>query len=283
MAKIYIPPGLKTLWNGQNKFAPGTYNFEDSNTAYPSHNARYRMGQTSFYRYAYDMESLVHFFLELPPETLNILSAPCSIGCEPYSFAMIALSEGLYKHHEVNIDAVDLSKSFTDAARQGEYPFQMLDEVFPSLQQFRHFHFDDLGIARMSDRMKSRVNFLPPTDICTFESKKNYDAMLMFNLLCKLEKKQAQRLVKTLNDMRPSVLLLNQMRYTVRGDGVQLNPVWPVVDRGLKAAGYQILDLDTHELIASHRNSLLKTNDKFNEGSRTMVLGHPEKLSKLGL
>lgn len=275
-----MPPLLKPVWSGY-KDRDNTFFFGDGQT-YPQHWNKDKIGQTGFCRFGKSMEALARFFMRLPPQTLHMLSAPCSVGCEPYSLAMLMLAQGVYDHHkQVAIDSFDLSARFMDAAREGAYPASMTEPAAP-YGVLRYFDFEG-GTAHVKTDIKSRVNFLPPQDICAFHSETPYDVMMIFNLLCKLDTEQSRQLGETLAQQSPAILMINNLRHHYTGDPKRdfVSRAWADMDGPLKRAGYIVLHED-FEAVSRQADVLYLTNRAIGRSSY-IILGQPEKLKALGL
>ena len=200
-----------------------------------------RVGTTGFVRHRQPMERLLGIITPLPSETLRVLSAPCSIGCEPYSLAMIAEDIGFYKTRGLQIDGLDLSPAFVDAAREGIYPAEMVTRTVP-LSLRGHFEPAADGMMRVDDELRARVNILPAQDLTAFTPEKPYDALIMLNLLVQiLDKGLAERLANKIEDLSPPALLLNNLFLIKRKDGEKFAVPyehWAVFEDMLCRAGY---------------------------------------------
>lgn len=200
-----------------------------------------RVGTTGFVRHRRPMERLLELIEPLRPEPLRVLSAPCSIGCEPYSLAMIAEDVGFYKKRGLQIDALDLSPLFVEAGRTGLYPAAMVTRTVPDSLQ-HHFQPAADGMMQANDSLRARVNFLPAQDLTKFAPEKPYDALIMLNLLVQiLNRGLAERLAQKIEDLQPSALLLNNLFLIKRKDGEKFAvpyPHWDVFEDALCRAGY---------------------------------------------
>jgi hypothetical protein len=202
---------------------------------------RKRVGTTGFMRHVQPMTALLKTLEALPQGELRVLSAPCSIGCEPYSLAMLAEEAGIYARRTLVIDGLDISPLFITAAREAVY----MPEMIPaSLQpQFRrHFHAAADGMVAVDDALKNRVNFMDAQDLTALRPEKPYDALVMLNLLIQInEKELAQSIAETIARLSPAALLMNNIHLVKRVDGA-VNVVryehWGVIEDVLCDGGY---------------------------------------------
>ncbi len=89
---------------------------------------------------------------------LNIWSAGCSSGEEPYSIVMLALEAGLQPGRDVRVYASDISRPALQKARRGVYREASFREVE---DRFRLEYFVEKdGLWRISDAVKKHVDFI---------------------------------------------------------------------------------------------------------------------------
>jgi chemotaxis protein methyltransferase CheR len=89
---------------------------------------------------------------------LNIWSAPCSTGEEPYTLAMLILEDGGFNDWDINIIGSDISQRVLKAARDGVFKktsFRSTDPYFIK----KYFKEEADGGFRISSGVKSLVNF----------------------------------------------------------------------------------------------------------------------------
>lgn len=90
--------------------------------------------------------------------TINIWSAPCSTGEEPYTLAMLILENGGFSGWDINILGSDISQRVITSARKGIYretSFRATEEYFLK----KYFKNEEGGGARILDTAKNLVNF----------------------------------------------------------------------------------------------------------------------------
>ncbi len=89
-------------------------------------------------------------------KNLNIWSAACSTGDEPYTLAML-----LAEHvplHQVNILATDLDVDILKKAQEGRYIEKSIAGL-PKVYRDKYFVSDGDGFVRISDDIKKRITF----------------------------------------------------------------------------------------------------------------------------
>lgn len=121
------------------------------------------VNETYFFR---EKSQLTAFSEEILPELkernkykkrINIWSAACSTGEEPYTIAMLILEDGGFSDWDVNILGSDISQRALRVARKGVYKknsFRVTSQYFIK----KYFHKQN-GEQRISDRVKRLVNF----------------------------------------------------------------------------------------------------------------------------
>jgi chemotaxis protein methyltransferase CheR len=122
------------------------------------------VNETYFFR---EKEQLNAFSHEILPEIgernkerkkINIWSAGCSTGEEPYTLAMLILENGGFKDWDINIFASDISQRVLRVAREGVYKHNSFraTSMYYMNTYFQKQHNGDLKI---SDEVKKFVNF----------------------------------------------------------------------------------------------------------------------------
>lgn len=122
--------------------------------------------ETYFFRERRQLRALVE---EILPELclrrpegsrapINIWSAGCSSGEEPYSIVMLALEAGFVPGVDFHVYASDISHKMLKKARQGLYREASFRETEPALRE-RYFSEKD-GLWRVADSVKQHVDFI---------------------------------------------------------------------------------------------------------------------------
>lgn len=232
-----LSPILQTMRDGWNKHASGSYVFEDDSNL----TGRKRVGTTDFTRHRTAMNMLATYLLTRPDQNIHVLSAPCSIGCEPYAFILEAFSTDLHRQKKLTVDAFDISPVFVEAARAAIYPQSMIPRDLPV--SIRH-HFEESkdGMVRISNEVRKHVHFLPAQDLTNFVPHKIYNAAMVLNLLIQLhDQVSAEKLAATISRIAPHALLLNNIMLVKRNAHhmhVVPYPHWPILEKALRETGY---------------------------------------------
>lgn len=141
-------------------------------------------GQTAFYRQSNAMHQMINWVAEQSKNNVRMLVMPSSIGCESYTFAMMAANEGLCE--KLSIDSFDISDEFLRVARKGVYPSGALLGLPNEL--LKHFDLStDRKYAEVSCDVKKRVNFLSHCSLEKFNAKEPYDMVISQNFLKHVE------------------------------------------------------------------------------------------------
>jgi chemotaxis protein methyltransferase CheR len=118
--------------------------------------------ETYFFRERAQLRALIE---EIVPERLtqrsagpvNVWSAGCSSGEEPYTIVMMALEAGLRPGHDIRVHASDISRRCLAKARAGEYREASFRETPPELRG-RYFK-ENGGLSVLSQGVRKHVYF----------------------------------------------------------------------------------------------------------------------------
>ncbi|MCX5968374.1 MAG: hypothetical protein NTV57_12165 [Cyanobacteria bacterium] len=143
----------------------------------------------------------------LPSQPLQLLSAPCASGEEPYSLAMTLLDMGLPADC-FRIDAVDICRQSIRKARQavyGKHSFRGVSEA----EKAQNFQTTPQGLA-LHPAIRNIVHFKCANLMsCLAETATHYDVIFCRNLLIYLEEAASQHLLQSLASlMKPGALLI---------------------------------------------------------------------------
>jgi chemotaxis protein methyltransferase CheR len=121
--------------------------------------------ETYFFREYNQLRALVdEIFPELQQQqarqgrAINVWSAGCSSGEEPYTIAMLAREAGLQPGKDVRIYASDISRRMLRKARGGAYREASFRDTDPSLRE-KYFHEKD-RTWQIRDEIKRDVDFI---------------------------------------------------------------------------------------------------------------------------
>lgn len=120
-------------------------------------------------------ESLKNHFLD-KNQKIKIWSAACSLGCEPYSVAML-LKENGYKNF--NIIATDIDKNILDAAKKAVYTKMELKNIPP---MYMKYFEEKKGEFYLSNEIKKYVTF-KRGDLILDKYENNFDLVLCRNVV----------------------------------------------------------------------------------------------------
>ncbi|MFK7894293.1 MAG: protein-glutamate O-methyltransferase CheR [Myxococcota bacterium] len=172
--------------------------------------------ETYFFRERSQLSALVD---EVLPELLRrrhasgrpvqIWSAGCASGEEPYSIIMMALERGLVPGRDLRVYASDISRAVLSKARRGIYreaSFRGVDESM----RLRYFAQKD-GLTRIADEVKRNVDFmhLNLLDSSKLSLLSTMDIILCRNVIIYFDLATKKRVIQTFHDkLQPGGYLL---------------------------------------------------------------------------
>jgi len=174
--------------------------------------------ETYFFRERRQLDALIH---EIIPDLqlrkrssgsggpINIWSAGCSSGEEPYSVAMLALEAGYRPGVDFRVYASDLSVSMLKKSRQGVYRAASFRETEPMLRE-KYFSEKD-GLHRISDDVKMMVDFIQINlmDHAKIALLGRMDVVLCRNVIIYFDLEIKKRVIETFYDkLHPDGYLL---------------------------------------------------------------------------
>ncbi len=152
-------------------------------------------GSTAFFRHAGAYAHIVDHLAAMDlPHDPHILVAPSSIGCEPYSMAVMAEEAGLIERYPgLRITALDRSDVYTKAARGGVYPHMFWRDI-PAEYQGSFLQYTRRGEQwfMVKDHVRERVQILDAQTLEAHKPERPYDAALCMNLMIHLRGGRAQ-------------------------------------------------------------------------------------------
>lgn len=125
---------------------------------------------------------------------VNIWSAPCSNGSEPYTLAIILKELGI-DASRFNIYATDLDHTILDTARRGEYKENSLKNVSDKLLTKYFKESDDGKTFALSSEIKNLVKF-EQKDLINARFKSDWDLILSRNFFIYLTKDMKDQLIE---------------------------------------------------------------------------------------
>ncbi|ACV46387.1 MULTISPECIES: CheR family methyltransferase [Halomicrobium] len=142
---------------------------------------------TGFFRNPEAWESLRSVLRDLTDQhrRVNLWSAPCADGREPYSAAMLALDDPQVDDRSVSILGTDINEDILREAREGTYETShttdIADELAP-LDDYSEYIDRDGDSFRIRKRVSDMVEF-EQHDLIRGASKRDFDLVFCRNLL----------------------------------------------------------------------------------------------------
>lgn len=172
--------------------------------------------ETYFFRERTQLEALVR---EVVPEMraqradaarpVQIWSAGCSTGEEPYSLVMLGLEAGLEPGRDFQVVASDISRAVIARARTGLYRDSSFRDADERLRT-RYFARKD-GVSRLSDEVRRHVDFmhLNLVDEAKLALLGTLDVILCRNVVIYFDLATRRRVLRTFHEkLRPGGCLL---------------------------------------------------------------------------
>jgi chemotaxis protein methyltransferase CheR len=171
--------------------------------------------ETYFMRERNQLRALVH---EILPELLaqrrtrtpvQVWSAGCSSGEEPYSVVILALEAGLEPGRDLRVYASDIDRTMLERARAGVYRSSSFREMEPPLREKYFVRKDDLH--RISDEVKRHVCFAHTNLLDPFRAALlgPVDVILCRNVIIYFDLESKRRVVASFDErLRPGGYLL---------------------------------------------------------------------------
>ena len=208
------------------------------------------VNETYFFR---EQEQLAAFSKKILPELkernkdkkkINIWSAGCSTGEEPYTIAMLIIEDGGFNGWEINILGTDISERVLKAAREGVYKknsFRTTDPYFINAYFQKQLNEDQ----KISDKVKKLVTFsrLNLFDILKIKLIGEIDVIFCRNVLIYFNRDAKKNVIENFHEtlVEGGYLLLGHAESLINistafrlqhleNDIVYQKPVKPIVD-----------------------------------------------------
>jgi chemotaxis protein methyltransferase CheR len=189
---------------------------------------------TSFYRepqhFTFLRDTVVPRWRASAGRPLQIWSAACSTGEEPYTIAMTLADCGATHGGRVHLLASDLSSKALARARAGVYP---MDKVQPLPMDVRRRHFEKgvgthAGTARVQSHVRQTVQFEQLNLLEIRDLGHRFDAIFCRNVMIYFDKAVQQRVVAMLErHLRPGGFLFISHSESLNGIAHGLHWVAP--------------------------------------------------------
>lgn len=141
-----------------------------------------------------ELEKNLKIYLE-NTDKLKIWSAACSIGCEPYSVAMIV--NDINSNGRNNILATDIDNTILQKAKKGEYSEADLKNVNDSYR--RKYFKEENGKYIVDSRLKSIVNF-KKHDLILDNYEKDFDLIICRNVIIYFKNEAKKEIFRKFSD-----------------------------------------------------------------------------------
>ncbi|OCA81953.1 CheR family methyltransferase [Pseudobacillus wudalianchiensis] len=149
------------------------------------------INETYFYREdkqlaVYQNEVLPELIAQNPDRTLQVWSAACSSGEEPYSLAITTIDSGLCPPQKVAIKGTDINKKVLQAAASGIYNKQSLSFRRIPDRWLKHYFIEQPDAFRVIEPVKSMVAFEQLNLLDSFKMgnlRQQYDVIFCRNVL----------------------------------------------------------------------------------------------------
>lgn len=158
---------------------------------------------TSFFRDGKVWSALREVMVALVEERghIDVWSAACADGREPYSLAMLALDSGLTKR-DISILATDIDENALDRARQGVYTSTRttsIDEELSFLDSPDEYVTTDGDQVIINDVVKDLVTF-ERHDLITGDPKSDFDLVLTRNVCIYVDTEYKRPILETVSN-----------------------------------------------------------------------------------
>ncbi|MFC7069921.1 CheR family methyltransferase [Halobaculum lipolyticum] len=160
---------------------------------------------------------------------VDVWSAPCADGREPYSLSMLAADDRGVDERRVRITAIDISEEALAAARAGVYETTRttnIGEELSPLSDPTAYVEQEEDVFRVRESVKSRIEF-EQYDLVRDGPKADMDLVFCRNLLIYIDTEYKGRLFETLRDsLRPGgYLVLGKTETVPPGMREEFEPV----------------------------------------------------------
>lgn len=169
----------------------------------------FNINVTEFFRNEEVWDEIQNILIKLTKEKegeINIWSAGCADGREPYSLAMVSLDNDKIDHERINIVATDINDESLQTAAEGHYkqtPTINIKEQLSYLTTPQKYVLEDDTGYRVRQHVKDMVTF-EKHDIIRQPPKTNKDLIVCRNLFIYIQREYEleiiDRIAEALND-----------------------------------------------------------------------------------
>ncbi len=159
---------------------------------------------TGFFRNPDAWEKLRLILRELTEanRTVNVWSAPCADGREPYSVAMLARDDPEIAAERLNILGTDINPEILDVARTGVFKTSQTTDIADELEpltEYEPYVEQEETQFTVKDTIKRMVTF-EQHDLIRGDPKRNFDLVLCRNLLIYIDSSYKTPIFETIRD-----------------------------------------------------------------------------------
>lgn len=139
------------------------------------------IGTTAFFRNRPLLRTLLSRVAGAPPDRMEVLIHACSSGAEVYSLLIAWRLHPLLKHIPIEVTACDISASFLEMVRAGEYPAEILTGL--SSEEASFFEPGEDGCVVVSPELRSLVTVVGPASFVNFDCPGQWDLVILNNAM----------------------------------------------------------------------------------------------------
>jgi hypothetical protein len=207
-----------------------------------------KKGATAFFRNQALMDSIVEILDRFEKKELRVLFHSCSVGAEPYSFAMHWQMAGVFRmFSKLVIHATDIEPTFIDIARVGVYAAESIERLGDEHKKF--FVKISESEVEISREIKNRVSFLPPSSFQAFQADCDYDVVFILNSLIYVSREVQSETIRKISSYNTGYLVSTAFHAeTIKEDVV--------------GAGYTPVDLNLESIHAGWGDRVKKALSK---------------------
>lgn len=163
--------------------------------------AAFSINVTGFFRNQDVWNHITELLRDHPTDRqYRVWSAGCADGREPYSVALLALSDPHIDADQIDIIGTDINKEALETAREGVYTNTITDDLTEQLDYLRNateYTREDGDQIEVTDTAKQLVD-IEYHDIIRDDPKKNLDLVLCRNLLIYLNRDHETAIFRTI-------------------------------------------------------------------------------------
>lgn len=147
-----------------------------------------KKGATAFFRNRCFVDTINSCLLRLNQPKIRVMFHSCSVGAEPYSFAITWQNQKQQPLPELRIDTTDIEPNFVETAKKALYQDHILESMSADEQRL----FERVGgdQVRPIKSIRDIITFREPSSLLDFAAGDPYDAVFAMNVLTYLTEAQ---------------------------------------------------------------------------------------------